>query len=301
MNTASVILRYLKIRNFQPFGDKEQTFIFRDSGVYRIKAINYDVEIPLWMSEEEAREYTSNGVGKSAIVRALTYAFYGKLPKKISRVDKLINKISGKNLYIEIEFQTQEGVFRLERFRNHEEFKGKNGLRLYKQPENGIWSENHIDDEISRSDVRETENYIAHLLGMAMDLFCKTTVIQMDGSKPFLDLNPQERGGIVESIFSYDIFSKYIVNLKERIRLAKQDVEFFESELSRQKATYYSLKTTVRDDIVDRRLKINNNNFQLKKIAFELNEITGSNNPVGEIIKEFIQTHVLCKRSLELI
>src|SRR6478752_3265 len=81
------------------------------------QAINLDVHgLTLILGENHDTNgvVTRNGVGKTTILQAISYALYGKPLVKI-KLPNLINNINGKQLLVTIEFERDGLKYRIER------------------------------------------------------------------------------------------------------------------------------------------------------------------------------------------
>src|SRR5581483_5570489 len=84
-------IKYLKIRNFLSVGDIPIEIDFTKLGrIVNIKGINYDTG-------------GSNASGKTSILSAIPYAFYGKILKGLNHKE-IINIKNKKKLEVEIHF-----------------------------------------------------------------------------------------------------------------------------------------------------------------------------------------------------
>ena len=97
-----------------------------------------------------------NGVGKTAILNALSYALYGQALTNI-RKENLINKINGKAMLVTVEFEKNGNNYKIERGRK------PNVLKLYI---NDQALESKDEDE-SQGDSRETQRAIEEKIGRA--------------------------------------------------------------------------------------------------------------------------------------
>lgn len=88
-----VKFKQLKFKNILSYGNVYETIDF-ENGLNVIKA--------------------PNGSGKSTILDALNYALFGK-PFRNIKMDGLINRINGKQLVVEIEFQVGFDTWRIKR------------------------------------------------------------------------------------------------------------------------------------------------------------------------------------------
>ncbi len=106
-----------------------------------------------------------NGVGKSTIVNALSYALYGAALTNIKK-DNLINKSNMKHMLVTLTFEINGIDYKIERGR-------KPGI--FKFIKNGVEKESN-DDE-SQGEGRHTQEEIVRLIGVTHDMFKHIAII----------------------------------------------------------------------------------------------------------------------------
>ena len=106
-----IIIKNIAIKNFMSVGNVTQSINFIDKDLVLVLGENLD------MGGNDSR----NGVGKSTIVNALSYAFYGSALTNI-RKDNLINKTNGKNMVVTLEFEKDGVEYLIERGRRPNKF-----------------------------------------------------------------------------------------------------------------------------------------------------------------------------------
>ena len=151
-----------------------------------------------------------NGVGKTAILHAVSYALYGAALTSIKK-DNLINRTNGKNMLVTVEFEKDGVEYRIERGRK------PNIMRFY------VGSvEQQVTDE-SQGDSRETQTVIERLLCMSHTMF-KHIVALNTYTEPFLSLKANEQREIIEQLLGITLLSEKADLLKERVRNSKDSI-----------------------------------------------------------------------------
>jgi DNA repair exonuclease SbcCD ATPase subunit len=151
-----------------------------------------------------------NGVGKTAILHAVSYALYGAALTSIKK-DNLINRTNGKNMLVTVEFEKDGVEYRIERGRK------PNVMRFY------VGSvEQQVTDE-SQGDSRETQTVIERLLCMSHTMF-KHIVALNTYTEPFLSLKANEQREIIEQLLGITLLSEKADLLKERVRNSKDSI-----------------------------------------------------------------------------
>ena len=87
-------IKSLTVKNFMSVGNVTQSISFEDKSLVLVLGENLD------QGGLDAR----NGVGKSTIVNALSYAFFGSALTNI-RKDNLVNKTNGKQMVVTLLFE----------------------------------------------------------------------------------------------------------------------------------------------------------------------------------------------------
>jgi len=146
-----------------------------------------------------------NGTGKTTIINALSYAFYGKALTKISK-NNLINKSNGKSMLVTVGFDIDGISYRIERGR------APNVLKFYVGDH-----EREPTDDNSQGDSRETQNAIQELLGMSHTMF-KHLVALNTYTEPFLSMRIADQRDIIEQLLGITQLSEKADELKRRIR-----------------------------------------------------------------------------------
>jgi len=153
---------------------------------------------------------SKNGVGKSAMLNAISYALYGQALTNI-RKDNLINKSNGKNMLVTVEFEKNGIDYRIERGRR------PNTMAFYVSN-----VEQEITDD-SQGDSRETQADIDRILGMSHDMF-KQTVALNTYNEPFLSLRSSDQRAIIEQLLGITVLSEKADRLKELIKVTKDGI-----------------------------------------------------------------------------
>jgi len=143
-------IKNLTVKNFLSVGNVTQAVNLDQHGLTLVIGLNMD------MGGEGAR----NGVGKTTIVNALSYALYGNALSNI-RKDNLINKTNDKNMLVTVEFEKNGHTYRIERGRK------PNIFRFAVD-----------DDEVNEAGTNEgqgenklTQEAVERILGMSHEMF----------------------------------------------------------------------------------------------------------------------------------
>ena len=172
-------IKTITVKNFMSVGNSTQAVDFDKDHLTLVLGENMD------LGGDDAG--SRNGTGKTTIINAISYAFYGEALTKI-RKDNLVNKTNGKDMLVTVEFDVNGKNYRIERGRK------KNLLKFY------IDNSEQVADDIdeSQGDSRKTQEEIDRLLGMSHTMF-KHLVALNTYTEPFLSLNPNAQREIISN------------------------------------------------------------------------------------------------------
>ena len=191
----------LSIRNFLSVGNVPQSLQLNKEHLTLVLGENID------LGGEGSG--SRNGVGKSTICNALSYALFGVALNSIKK-DNLINKTNGKNMLVSLSFSKNDINYRIERGRK------PNVLRFYVNDE--IQESKEVDE--AQGDMRETQKDLGDLLGMSHDMF-KHIVSLNTYTEPFLSMKANDQRAIIEQLLGITLLSEKAEVLKEQIRQTK--------------------------------------------------------------------------------
>lgn len=156
-------------------------------------------------------EGSRNGVGKSTLVNALSYALFGQALTSIKK-DNLINHVNKKNMLVTVEFEKNGTQYRIERGRRPAV------LKFYVNN-----TEQDIKDDDGQGDSRETQKDIDNLIGMSHDMF-KHIVALNTYTEPFLSMRAADQRAIIEQLLGITVLSEKADSLKEQIKNTKDQI-----------------------------------------------------------------------------
>ena len=190
-------IKNVTIKNFISIGNVTQSVKFDQNQLILVLGDNQDVT----NGEGNSR----NGVGKSALVNAVSYALYGNALTNI-RKQNLINKTNSKGMLVTVDFEKNGIDYRIERGR------GPNVLRFFIGEH-----EQTPDDDNSQGDSRATQQSINELLNMSHEMF-KHIVALNTYTTPFLSLKSSDQREIIEQLMGITQLSEKAETLKEQIK-----------------------------------------------------------------------------------
>ena len=199
---------------------------------------------------------SSNGVGKSTIVDAIVFAFYGRSLKKELNLDDLVCKKSTEPLRIVLSFvDSSDGVVKhsyvIERLRSTKPLFSK--CILY---EDDICISNSMTNT-------EVQTKIEQLIGMDYQMFVNNNVLNPELFR-FVKGNSAQKIDILERVLNLNIVSKIFITLSN---VVKEDSAVHQ----KNDTEYYALKTSF-DSLVQQEESVNKNVNENIALLTEANE-----------------------------
>ena len=194
-------IKELTVKNFMSVGNQAQAIDFSNKSLVLVIGENMD----LGGDDAGAR----NGTGKTTIINALSYVFFGEALTNIRR-DNLVNKTNEKGMVVSVKFIKNGVTYTIERGRKPQIF------RFYA---NDI--EQKTESNEAQGENRETQAEINRLLGMTHAMF-KNIIALNTYTQPFLSTKQAEQREIIEQLLGITLLSQKADMLKEKQRTTKQ-------------------------------------------------------------------------------
>jgi len=150
-----------------------------------------------------------NGTGKTTIINALSYVFFGEALTNIRR-DNLVNKTNEKGMLVSVKFVKNNIEYTIERGRKPQ---------IFKFYANNI--EQNIESNEAQGENRETQQEINKLMGMTHAMF-KNIIALNTYTQPFLSTKQAEQREIIEQLLGITLLSQKADLLKEKQKTTKQ-------------------------------------------------------------------------------
>ena len=194
-------IKELTVKNFMSVGNQVQAIDFSNKSLVLVIGENMD----LGGDDAGAR----NGTGKTTIINALSYVFFGEALTNIRR-DNLVNKTNEKGMMVCVKFIKNGVTYTIERGRKPQIF------RFYA---NDI--EQNTESNEAQGENRETQVEINKLLGMTHSMF-KNIIALNTYTQPFLSTKQAEQREIIEQLLGITLLSQKADLLKEKQKATKQ-------------------------------------------------------------------------------
>ena len=186
-----------------------------------------------------------NGVGKSSLLDAITWALWGKARAK--REDDLIH-LGQSEMQVSIDFE-QEGVrYRVVRKRARSGRSSRGTVDLL------VWGEDDQPRIINETGMRRTQDKINQILRLDYDTFVHSAFLQQGRADAFTLKTPAERKRILAEILGLELWSTFedrtkqvITDTAQRIAILEHDIQRAEDEISREPQLLADMKALSAD------------------------------------------------------
>ena len=176
-----------------------------------------------------------NGVGKTTIVNALSYAIYGSALTNI-RKENLINKTNINNMLVSVEFEKNGNKYRIERGR-------KPNLLRFIVDDHEV---NEAGTDEGAGENKVTQEAIDRIIGMSSEMF-KHLVALNTYTQPFLSLKSNDQRDIIEELLGITQLSEKAELLREQIKNSKERVRDEDARIKALQESNVRVQTTVED------------------------------------------------------
>lgn len=205
-------LKKLKMKNF--FSHKDSVIDFDTLG-----------PITLIMGEKESSKRKSNGTGKTSVIEAINFALYEQTrysSNKNSTLDDMVRWNSDNKMSVELEFEINNILYRIQRARDATKSKGTAEFDVFK---NGKWT------SLTGEKKKETNKIIVEHIGIDYETFLASICFQSKEVDQFVSATEQERKAIIKNILNLDKYEQHKVNAKVKLVGIESDLKVIELRL----------------------------------------------------------------------
>jgi DNA repair exonuclease SbcCD ATPase subunit len=202
-------IKSLTLKNFLSVGNVTQSINFVEQDLVLVLGENLDL----------GGNDNRNGVGKSAIVNALSYGLFGSALTNI-RKDNLINATNMKHMLVTVAFEANGVDYKIERGR-------KPGV--FKFTKDGV--EKEADEDESQGEGRHTQAEIERVIGVSHEMF-KHILALNTYVEPFLSLRTGDQRAIIEQLLGITKLSEKAEKLKDVAKTTRDEIKEEEFRIS---------------------------------------------------------------------
>ncbi len=243
-------LKNITIKNFLSVGNVTQAVNFEDSGLTLVLGNNLDL----------GGDGSRNGVGKTTMVNALSYALYGNAISNI-RKSNLINKTNNKGMLVTVEFDINGNQYRIERGRS------PNVLKFLV---NEIDAVEETDE--GQGEMRLTQQAIENMIGMNHVMF-KHLIALNTYNEPFLALRANDQRDIIENLLGITMLSEKAVVLKELLKTTRDQIKEEEYRIKGVENANEQIKKSISDLQRRQRIWREKNDGEVKDLQRAVEEL----------------------------
>jgi DNA repair exonuclease SbcCD ATPase subunit len=231
-------IKELTVKNFMSVGNQVQAIKFTDKSLVLVIGENMD----LGGDDAGAR----NGTGKTTIINALSYVFFGEALTNIRR-DNLVNKTNEKGMVVSVKFIKNNVEYTIERGRKPQ---------IFKFYANDI--EQNVESNEAQGENKETQLEINRLMGMTHAMF-KNIIALNTYTQPFLSTKAAEQREIIEQLLGITLLSQKADLLKDKMKATKTELLEEKLKIDTRVASNEKIQETIES------LKIRSSAWQSQK------------------------------------
>lgn len=220
-------LNKLMFKNFLSYGNNNTTFEFNEVGMYLISG--------------------DNGFGKSVLLEALCFVLYDKSMRPIKK-GELINWDNEKGLYVEVEFESNDKLYKIER-----------GLKptIFNIYEDGEKLENLSSKAL-------TQNYLeTHILCYSHEEFIGSSMLT-NMTEVIPKLTAANKRKFFENMFNIGVVDVMKTKFKTKLTNVNKRINLLISNNEKNKGLKEGLEETIKEIDILRNKMIDENNITIE-------------------------------------
>ena len=205
-----------------------------------------------------------NGAGKSTMIEAIVFALFNKSFRKVNK-QQLINSINEKDCVVEVDFSIGKKKYKV--------------IRGMKPNKFEIWIDGKMLDQVSS--VLDQQKYLEqNILKLNYKSFTQIVILGSASFVPFMQLPAGSRREIIEDLLDIRIFSTMNVILKDRLKVANEEIKenetaikFLKEKAEMQQNHVHRLEKSARKTLDQKELKIveiQEKNTKLEKVIDDI-------------------------------
>lgn len=258
-----IIFEKIKLKNFLSFGNNETEFEYH-SGIHAITG------------NQVPNTTLRNGIGKSSLlVDSIVFAIYGRTLRRLNK-DEIVNTTNEKECEVECHFKLDNVQYIIQR-----------GVKptFFKVWEDG--EEKQFDSMVN------TQNWFMSKIKISFECFTNMIILNINHSKPFLEMDPKEKRPVLEDILQLNVYGKMNDLAKKNHLTAKNDIVHLETAYKNKHDNF--LKTKVRKESIDKEmLKFEDSkNTKIKELESDVVTLETEMNLLKDKIKDLDFTSTL--------
>ena len=198
-----------------------------------------------------------NGSGKSTMLDALCFGLFGKGFRKISK-NSLINSVNQRGMVVEVEFAIGSKQYRVVRGAKPNVFEIFLNDRIINQDANMRDYQEQLEKQI---------------LKLNYKTFTQVVILGSSTFTPFMQMNQNDRRGIIEDILDINIFTIMNNLLKTRMTALKSELHDLDYEIRLSEDRIETYKKHIKSLGDNRRQKIDDFNESVAQAQTNINNV----------------------------
>lgn len=217
-----IVFEKIKLKNFLSFGNNETEFEYK-TGIHAITG------------NQMPNNTIRNGVGKSSLlVDSIVFAIYGRTLRKLNK-DEIVNTLNEKECEVECYFTMDNVPYIIKR-----------GVKpTYLQ----IWENG---EEMEFDSMSHTQTWFMNKIKISFDCFTNMIILNINHSKPFLEMDPKEKRPVLEDILQLNVYGKMSELAKKNHLTAKNDITIWETTYKNKHDNF--IKTKISKESLDKEI-----------------------------------------------
>lgn len=247
---------------------------------------------------KDDKNFSANGVGKSALIESIVYAIFGKTLRGLTG-DSVVNRTVGKNMKISLDLEVDGVSYRVIRYRKHHE--NKNQSILFRGTTN-----------ITPKSETDLNNFMQDLFQIDYATFT-SSVLYSEHSFNFSTATDSELKKAFDVILGFDTLVKCQDKAKERVRLVESEQKSLESKLTtlqsnldnlEQKVEVYKSKskdftTQTLEYVTDAKSRIKENVLKVDELGNKALELAKNVDSKKKELSEINSNYLTAKKEFE--
>ncbi|MFC7597959.1 AAA family ATPase [Terrabacter sp. GCM10028922] len=238
------------------------------------------------------------GSGKSTIIDAITFALYGKVAQASADVERIHSHHADPRTVpvVTLVFETQSGLFRVQRTPRFERPKARGAGTTVQQPTTKLWRLQTPDDltggELLSTNIGDCDDEITRAVGLTRDQFVQTVILPQGEFATFLRARSEDKGKLLEKVFGTAFFRRVQDEIVEagKAAQARRQSAVDEIRLAVHALAVSAGLETERRDVLEQ-LSRTAPDALGGELAQVVDELTTRERHAGKASREAIETH----------
>lgn len=238
------------------------------------------------------------GSGKSTIIDAITFALYGKVAQASADVERIHSHHADPRTVpvVVLVFETQSGLFRVQRTPRFERPKSRGPGTTVQQPTIKLWRLQTPDDlaggELLSTNIGDCDDEITRAVGLTRDQFVQTVILPQGEFATFLRARSEDKGKLLEKVFGTAFFRRVQDEIVEagRAAQARRQSAVDEIRLAVHALAVSAGLETERRDVLEALSRTAPESLDAE-LTQVVDELTTRERHAGKASREAIETH----------